>query len=67
MWLFLRRAPIDNFVMRPQLIPKKHFTNKIIVTLLERAIKWPQRAAEVWTSMLIMMRKNSLHTSCGHP
>jgi len=31
MWLFLRRAPIDKFVMRPKLIPKKHFTNKIIV------------------------------------
>ena len=39
MWLFLRRAPIDKFVMRPKLIPKKHFTNKIIVTQLERAIK----------------------------
>ena len=63
MWLFLRRAPIEKFVMRPQLIPKKHFTNKIIVTQLERAIKgrWPQRDAEVWTSTLIIMRKNSLH------
>jgi len=35
MWLFFRRAPIEKFVMRPQLIPKKHFTDKIIVTQLE--------------------------------
>ena len=31
--------PIDQLLMRPQLIPKKHFTNKAIATQLERAIK----------------------------
>ena len=39
MWLYLRRVPIDQLLMRPQLIPKKHFTNKGIATQLERAIK----------------------------
>ncbi len=31
--------PIDQLLMRPQLIPKKHLTNKAIATQLERAIK----------------------------
>ena len=35
MWLYLRRVPIDQLLMRPQLIPKKHFTNKAIATQLE--------------------------------
>ena len=39
MWLYLRRVPIEQLLMRPQLIPKKHFTNKAIATQLERAIK----------------------------
>jgi len=39
MWLYLRRVPIDQLLMHPQLIPKKHFTNKAIATQLERAIK----------------------------
>ena len=28
MWAFLRRAPIAHFLLRPPLLPKKHFTNK---------------------------------------
>ena len=39
MWSYLRRVPIEQLLMRPQLIPKKHFTNKAIATQLERAIK----------------------------
>ena len=61
MWLTLRRAPIEKFLMRPQLIPNKHFTNKIIVTQLERAIK----VASARCGGSDMMRKNSLHARCG--
>ena len=39
MWSYLRRVPIEQLLMRPQLIPKKHFTNKAIAAQLERAIK----------------------------
>ncbi len=46
--------------MRPQLIPKKHFTNKAIATQLERAIKVASARCG-GLEMLIMMRINSLH------
>ena len=39
MWLYLRRVSIEQLTICPQLIPKKHFTNKAIATQLERAIK----------------------------
>jgi hypothetical protein len=42
----LRRVPIEQLLMHPQLIPKKYFTNKAIATHLERAIKVASGAAE---------------------
>ena len=39
MWTFLRSVPIEQLLMRPPLLPKKHFTNKAIAVQLERAFK----------------------------
>ena len=39
MWPFIRAVPIEQLLLRPQLLPPKHFTNKKIAAQLERAFK----------------------------
>jgi hypothetical protein len=39
MWPFFRAVPIDQLLLRPPALPKKHLTNRVIQAQLERAIK----------------------------
>jgi hypothetical protein len=39
MWVALRGAPIDQFLVRHPLLPKKHLAKKVIVAQVERAMR----------------------------
>jgi hypothetical protein len=54
---FLRRAPIDLLLQRPPLIPKKHFSNKAVVTQVERVM----RVASAWCGGLDIVVGHDAH------